>query len=225
LCLEGLLNRGRSAKRGRSPFFFLMVWQRKELDMRTTLMVLAVAAMLGVLTAGAWAQAQIIVKFDENGNVTIDGQPSPSGGNVGLDTGPGGGLALIYPNTTGVPFVPGDVLLFEPTWMFSDVVRFNANQTIAFYSEASDSEVGPADLADTGYWPTAWYTNLVQIPETGLEGGANGALYIPTPNQPGFVDVAPVAYEIVSDVPEPATLSLLALGGLLALRRRGRNGG
>jgi hypothetical protein len=194
--------------------------------MRTTLMVMAVAAMLGVLTAGAWAQAQIIVRFDENGNVTINGQTSQIG-NVGMDTGPGGGLALIYPNTTGIAFVPGDVLLFEPDGTVSDVVRFNPDQTIAFYSEAGDNEVGPADLADTGYWPTQWYTNLVQIPETGPEGGVNGAMYFPLPNQPGFVGgaPAPVGYEIVSDVPEPATLSLLALGGLLALRRRGRHGG
>jgi hypothetical protein len=68
----------------------------------------------------------------------------------------------------------------------------------------------------------------VSILEIGPEGN-NGALYIPSPTQPGgdaagFLFPDGLAYNIISDVPEPASLSLAALGGAawLFFRRQRR---
>jgi hypothetical protein len=56
--------------------------------------------------------------------------------------------------------------------------------------------------------------------------GANGFTYTPTAGQPGFVAGAavPVTYLIRSDIPEPATVTLLGIGlaGLGFARRRKR---
>jgi hypothetical protein len=78
-------------------------------------------------------------------------------------------------------------------------------------------------LGDTPAPPTAFYPNLISIPEVGTEAD-NGAIYIPLAGQPGFVAgaAAPVQYTFISDgggpptpAPEPATLALLG-GGLIA---------
>jgi hypothetical protein len=159
-----------------------------------------------------------ILTFDENGN----GEFGP--GVLQLDPGPGG---LPFPVLTyRLPFagVPGDVLLTDADVAgnpFLDVIRFNGNGTLVFYSD----NVGGVDaLADTPSPPTALYPNQVRIPEVGPEGN-NGAFYTPGPNDPGFDPSLPT-YHLISDspVPEPASVSLLAvgaaLGGLIVLKRR-----
>jgi hypothetical protein len=123
--------------------------------------------------------------------------------------------------------VAGDVLMIEPGDGLQDVIRFNPNQrgpggglgTLVFYS---DNIGGFDSLADTVSPPGALYANQVVIPEVGPEG-ANGAVYIPTAGQPGFVAgaAAPVEYHLLSDVPEPSFFWLLviALLGLAGTRR------
>jgi hypothetical protein len=104
---------------------------------------------------------------------------------------------------------------------FLDVVRFNGNGTLLFYSDNTDGFDSPADTPSP---PTALYPNQVNILEVGPEGN-NGALYTPGPNDPGFDPSGPT-YNLISDtpVPEPASISLLgvgtALGGLIVFKRR-----
>src|SRR5204863_701600 len=102
-------------------------------------------------------------------------------GFIGNDPGPGGlNGVLIY----NLPFVgtQGDLFLLEPTGGGSDVLRFNGNSTVIFYSD----NVGGADApADTATPPGQFYTNLLQINEVGPEGN-NGFFYVPVAGNPGF---------------------------------------
>jgi hypothetical protein len=180
---------------------------------------------LVAMVAGSASAQGILVSIDENGNGNLGGVPIP--GVVGPDPGPGGlPNALLYFPPPGVGFVPGDVLIFEPgptPDVLSDVVRFNMNGPVVFYSEREDNDPKP-ELADVGF-PLAHYPNIVQLIEQGSEGN-DGLLYTPTSTQPGFVPgVPPVTYQIVSDVPEPSTLVLLAgtALGLLVCGWRRRN--
>src|SRR5438874_12945959 len=126
---------------------------------------------------------------------------------MGLDPGPGGlSPVLIYT----LPFlgVQGDVFLTDADFGGAplDVIRFNGDGTLIFYSD----NIGGFDApADTSGPPTVLYTNRVSIPEIGPEGN-NGAFYTPTESNPGFGPLAP-SYNFVSDgsaVPEPGTLTL-----------------
>jgi hypothetical protein len=190
-----------------------------------TLFVLGCA--YAITAASSFAQ---IYTFDEFGNSSGLGispgilQPDPSGA-IGLPV-----PVLVYNLSFSV--IPGDVVLSEPPSPVapgpSDVVRFwnptgGGPSQIIFYSDFSATD--PADSpADTGM-PSGAMPLLVTIPEIGPEGN-NGAIYTPTPNQPGFIlstAVPPATYNIISDVPEPGTLALAFLAGgtvLLALRRR-----
>ena len=133
------------------------------------------------------------------------------------DPGPGGLSATVTYGLLNPPgLTAGDLVLFEtgtPTGTVSDVIRFNPLQnggSLVFYSDMSD---GVDALADTGF-PHALYTNVLSVFEVGPEGN-NGYIYTPTAGQPGFVAGAggPVTYDITSDaVPEPASLTLLAVG-------------
>ena len=179
--------------------------------------------------------AQLVYTFDEWGDSIGPSSGPPISPGI-LQPDPSGGLpvpVLVY-NLAG-PVIPGDVLMTEPgspagSELYSDIVRFwnptggGASQII-FYSDKDDPILAPAD---TGL-PTIYQPNFVIIPEVGPEGN-NGAVYTPTPNQPGFIlnGTAQVTYNITSDgvVPEPGTMALAGLGGglmLLAFKRRRQN--
>jgi hypothetical protein len=210
---------------------------------RETLGVLVLAGLMFVMANVAAAQTAptpMTVTIDENGNGlatfpnadgTIQKITLPSF--IGPDLGPGGLPNALQYEWPLPAFVPGDLILLEPSANVpsSDLVRFNNVAgaapilTIAFYSDLPETTTGeiPA-LADVGF-PTGLWTNLVRMDEQGVEESWNGAIYTPGPNDPGFIPGFQTTYEITSDVPEPATLCLLVMGGLALLRRKRGYGG
>jgi hypothetical protein len=174
-----------------------------------------------VLALGAtWAQAQStnIVIIDENGNGTLNGDPLLW--SVGQDSGPGGlSNALIYqfPTTLG-NWTVGDLLLQEPSGSGggSDLIRFNPDNTLVFYS---DMDGAILDIADIGIPPDRYPNNLTRT-ELVNGDGSDGIFYVPTEgSNPGFLTGLQVEYHIISEVPEPSTFVLMAMGilGLLAV--------
>jgi hypothetical protein len=188
------------------------------------------AASLAYSITALTSFAQILT-FDENGHGNFNGATLPF--SVGPD--PSGGLpvnVLIYT----LPFVvtPGDVGLLEnpvgsgTNLVLSDIVRFYTPTTantseIIFYSDFEIAEPDH-DIADTGL-PQSPNTILIQ--EIGPENN-NGAVWNPVPGQPGSLPTgATISYNIISDVPEPGTLTLATLGGglLLAVFKRRQSKG
>jgi hypothetical protein len=200
-----------------------------------TATVTAVLGCLLIAPQTANALPNPLITVDENGNGTLlfpGGSPIPTHGVLQADPGPGGLSSVMTYNLLGPPsLVAGDVLLTEgvggPVF---DVVRFNPAGTgspsyaasLLFYSDNVD---GFDALADTPSPPGSFYTNTITIPELGTELD-NGAIYTPTAGEPGFVAGFSVTYDLISDVPEPPSWSLLgvALIGLLGARSAGRYG-
>jgi hypothetical protein len=110
--------------------------------------LLALAA-LGMAFEGLEQARAGPVTVDEFGNSAVLGP-----GHIGNDPGPGGlkGV-LIYDLPVGG--FQGDVIITEPGGgPFSDLVRFNGNFTLIFYSDASPNEVeGKADGPFPGVSP------------------------------------------------------------------------
>jgi len=141
------------------------------------------------------------------------------------DPGPGGlQSAMFYAMINPPGLVLGDVVLTEDG-VDGDLLRFDPTLLgggFFFYSLA-----GGGAPADTGL-PGAFNTNLLRLAETDIGGGLMGLVYTPTEGQPGFVagSAGPVTYTFVSDdVPEPATIGLVALGvgvGFLVRRKKNR---
>ena len=192
--------------------------------------IVAACALMGTRTLLAQGFT-VTISADENGHGTLvnsNGFKSALPFALLPDPGPGGlPAALTYGLLNPPGLVAGDLILIErgPGAPISDLIRFNPNQnggSLVFYS---DNLEGADALADTGF-PTAFYTNNTTFFEVGPEG-ANGITYTPVAGQPGFVAGAagPATYIISSDspVPEPCSLTLLALGaacGLASCRRR-----
>lgn len=185
--------------------------------MKTFKTLLGIAASIGVLTVSStsvFGQAQIIY-MGENGSAYIT--PSlPFAYTVATE--PVSGKATLEYT---LPFagVAGDLLLTEPnSSQISDVLRFDGNSHVYFFS---DLDAGQNQLADVGL-PSVYISPNVTIAETGTEGVATSALYIPSAGQPGYKAAGPVAYQIISDVPEPGTAVLggLCSGLLLVLNSR-----
>jgi hypothetical protein len=184
--------------------------------MRTlqTLFGCVVVIFVMSVCVGQATVVDLTVVFDENGNGTFLG--SPLSHIIGQDPGPGGlPNALIYTPPFGPQFF-GDLLIseppFEPTHAnISDVVRFNENGTIVFYSELPETPAEVPDLADVGL-PTVIFGNPIYLLEEGSEG-YNWVDYTPAIGQPGYLSNYPGAtYHIISDVPEPSTAILFCIG-------------
>ncbi len=180
----------------------------------------------------------IIITFDENGNGYTDYPSVGTHLTSGFDSpedneydGPIPAPATLYyvlpgQGETGWGGVmEGDVVVTEPDGTISDVLRFvSSTNRVYVYSDLG------SDPADVGIPSVLWTDSSVFVPEEGTELGWNGIHYTPIANgeaQPGFLSTtipwteAPwFSYVFTSDVPEPATMSLLALGGLVSLRRR-----
>ena len=178
-------------------------------------------AIVGLVLGGIWlapgARAALIT-VDENGN----GIGTIGGGSLKPDPGPGGLPSVL---TYNLPFAAtqGDVglLSLEPLVGFAifDIIRFNGNGTLDFYSDnvpVSDS------VGDTSGPPGILYANRILILEVGPEGD-NGAFYTPTVGQPGF-DLSGPTFHFISDgsaVPEPASIAILGMA-LLGIALIGR---
>lgn len=187
--------------------------------------ILATVACLLLLIPGALGQG-FTLQITEN---PLDPLNQFNGGyHPGFlmdDPGPGGlPSALTY--TTPGGLVVGDLLIHEPSGGESDLVRWNGNATLVFYSDFPDQGETP-DVADIGL-PGGAYPNGLSVTETGLfgnpytEAGPNGYVYTPLAGQPGYNPNAPGSqYIIISDIPEPGTVALVGLGfvALLAVIR------
>lgn len=197
----------------------------------------AVAVSFAICGLGAASQASAnynpLITIDEFGNGTLDfcgpGCPGPLPGVLAPDPGPGGLSSVLTYDLLGPPsLTAGDLLLFDAgTGVFSDVVRFNDYDTggvpgypasVVFYSNPMDGYDSAADIFSP---PGSFYANTISLTEV------NGRVfYHPDVGQPGYVPGFDVAYNILSDVPEPAAWALMLIGfGVLgAAARRQRQG-
>lgn len=195
--------------------------------MKTLKKTLGIAAGIGILAASATSVFGSVLNmftFDENGQGILNGNPV----SWAVTEEPISHLSTL---TYYLPFAttPGDVLLTEPDPLgnniVSDIVRFDGQGHVYFFSEREATDVPPFDLADVPLLPNP-ITPFFSIPEVGPEGN-NGALWIPLAGQPGSIPTgAEIQYNIISDVPEPASMLLAGLGGglllLLKFRRPAR---
>jgi hypothetical protein len=148
---------------------------------------------------------------------------APTRGSIGVDPGLGGlaGVA-VYP----LPFagVVGDILMagLSDGGAVFDVVRFNGNGTVIFYSDNVPTADAPADTPGP---PGVLYTNRLTISEIGPEGD-NRAVYTPLLGQPGFDATFAPTYTFISDgqIPEPGMSTLIGFGllGIGILHKRMR---
>ena len=193
--------------------------------------LLAIAGISTFVFTSAFAQPypNAVWTIDENGNGSFYAPPPPGGGSpvIGYSNGhlqmdPISGITGLYYNF-GPASQAGDVVLLEPgapSGPPSDLLRFDGQGGVYFFS---DLDGPPFDLADVPVMPQP--INPVFINEVGPEGN-NGAFYTPLAGQPGFdtTGLLPnVSYNIISDVPEPASATLLLAGAglwLLNIARR-----
>ena len=189
--------------------------------MKTLAKILALIGLTSTLTTtAALGQNTNVITVDELGKGSFNGAALPSG----ITVEPFSGIATL---TYSLPFptVPGDVQLFEVnaagTNQLSDVIRFDGNGHLFFFSEREATDVPPFDPADVNQFPSPIAgLNVVALIENGPEGN-NGAFYNPAGGNPGD-NSAGASYNLISDVPEPSSMVLAGLGGglLLLLRQR-----
>jgi len=179
--------------------------------------VLTIAVLFGLMSGTAKAvPTPLTLNFNETGN----GTSSPAF--FSNDPGPGGLNNVL---TYNLPFtgVQGDIFVQEPgSGVVLDVIRFNGNGTVIFYS---DNVAGFDSIADTPSPPESNYSNTVTVNELGSEGN-NGFVYTPTVGQPGYNSSNPsTTYDIISDspaVPDQGTTCVLLGIGIAGLFACGR---
>jgi len=188
------------------------------------LLGLALTSTIAVTTARGQANGPLWT-LDENGPALLNGGPIVGYANGSYKLDPASGITgWYYPLG---PSVPGDLLLFENTNTFSDLLRFDGNG-VFFFSDREATDLNP-DKADVFVMPQPFGSNIVSLLEIGPEGN-NGALYFPSPGGPGFDAsgaLPGLGYNIISDVPEPGSAAFLlgttAALGFNFIRRRTRS--
>jgi PEP-CTERM motif len=185
----------------------------------TTLAIAAILVIIAASATSAFAQSITVDEFG-SGVFSLPTGSSPLTGAIAVDPVSGvATMAYMLP----FPVNPGDVLLLEPpNTPFSDLLRFGGpnHNILYFFSDVSTAD--PADSpADVGI-PAPQSTSTV-ISESGAEG-SNGATWLPGAAGIGGTSSLPtLTYTFISDVPEPSSLLLAALGVsglLLSVRRR-----
>jgi hypothetical protein len=187
--------------------------------MKTFKTLIGFAASIGILAVSSTSVFGLgaILTMDEQGNAYItSSQPFP----YTIGTDPNSGINTLEYT---LPFagVAGDVLIQEAVGgPLSDVLRFDGNSHVYFFSDNAD---GVDSLADSGL-PTVFSANAAgPFLETGTEGGFQNYLYTPSATGPGAVGNGSVyIYNIISDVPEPGSMLLSGLGGGLLLFLKSR---
>ena len=165
------------------------------------------------------AFSQPVITVDEFGVGNISGTPLTSG----MAVDPFSGLTTL---AYTLPFagVRGDVILEETPGQPADLLRFDGNFNLFFYSDANAANPADAPADIVGGFPSFLPVKLI-FSETGPEAGPNGLFgYTPGPTDPG-ANTAGASYNFISDpVPEPSSLALLvcglATGGFAIWRRK-----
>ena len=187
--------------------------------MKQLIKILALSAITAIVAVTtALGQAGPLITVDELGNGNFNGQPLQSL----KQADPFSGIVTL---TYVLPFpgVPGDVNLFEsgpqPSQP-SDVIRFDGHEFMYFFSELEATDQPPFDPADVGLPPPVAGLQFVNLVENGGEG-FNDVLYNPAGGLPGD-NTAGASYHFISDIPEPGTGLLAALGAGLFLALKSR---
>src|SRR5207247_440744 len=172
---------------------------KQEKIMKQFAKVIAVIGFTSAITLTTTLGQAPLITVDELGNGNFNGNPLPSF----LSPEPNSGIVTL---TYRLPFptVPGDVQLFEPNptgtnQVPSDIIRFDGNGNLWFFSERETTDVAPFDPADVNQFPPP-VPGLAVVPllENGPEGN-NGALYNPSGGLPG-ANSAGATYNFISDV-------------------------
>lgn len=181
------------------------------MNMNIKIKNLALRALIvgaSVLFVTTWSIKAEQLIFDEYGNSSyLPGypvNPDPTGGVPDWDV-------LMY----DLPFagVAGDLLIYEESsGDLGDIIRFDGNWHLIFYSSGASGIITPADVP---YPPSPILGNVENATDVG-----GYAYYTPTAGTPGY-DLSNPTYRF-SEVPEPGTGALVALGAglLLVVRRR-----
>jgi hypothetical protein len=167
--------------------------------MKKTRKILALITLTPAI-ALTTALGQPLITVDELGNGDFNGFPLQSFQSADPWSGT---VTLTY--RLPFPGEPGDVEIFEPntagTNQLSDVIRFDGNGNLYFFSEREPTDVPPVDPADVYQLPgPVPGLQLVQLLEVGPEGN-NGLFYNPAGGFPGD-NSAGAQYHFISDSSE-----------------------
>lgn len=111
------------------------------------------------------------------------------------------------------PFTTADIVLDSSPTVFSFAPTAPSTSEFAMLLFDPAYLTGSGNVP-TGMLPQAWKDELA-------DGTLSGRIWVEgTPFQPQFAMLAALTAFVVGDVPEPATMTLLTLGGLAMLRRR-----
>ncbi len=182
-----------------------------------TKVIFRAGSTFAIAATTAFSQ-NLLISVDEWGVGYANGTPLKS--QIAPD--PFSGIATVS-YSLPFPAVPGDVQLIEADGTTSDLLRFDGNSRLFFFSDWSPGD--PPDApADAGIPAPVAGLLTVSLFETGTEGVLDGYWgYNPGFTGPGG-NSAGAVYDFISDVPEPGPLTLMACGlailGVVQRRRR-----